>query len=72
MMEKKSINSLPWLKEQGYELVTLNELFGYPENELTSYSGGSKPVLAEYQMNGLTCKSGEYSWLVYQIQEKLI
>lgn len=63
---------LPWLKEQGYELVTLNKLFGYPENELTSYSGESKPVLAEYQMNGLTCKSGEYSWLVYQIQEKLI
>ena len=73
---RKLLKFIPWVKEQGYQMVTLNEMFGYPDNETgeltTPVSQHTIPPLQPYEMVYLPLKKPSYSWEVYLLQEKLI
>ena len=67
---------VPYAVSQGYKLVTLNEMFGLPQNEVKELD---KPVtereipqIGEYTLNPHTYKDGDYAWMAYLVQEKLI
>ena len=70
----KLLGFIPYATQQGYRLVTLNELFGYPENETSPLSEFDMPepdpyVIEEYkQVN----KKNNYIYDVYLIQQRLI
>ena len=67
---------IPWVVEQGYQLVTLNEMFGYPANETRPLEGDAReypvPQLEPYQVVYVPLKKTTYSWETYLLQEKLI
>jgi hypothetical protein len=73
---EKLLLFIPWVVEQGYQLVTLNEMFGYPENETspltTPISEHKIPPLEPYDMVYVTLKNTSYSWEAYLLQQKLI
>ena len=73
---EKLLQFIPWAVEQGYQLVTLNEMFGYPANETseltTPIEQHTIPQLEPYEMVYITLKKTTYSWEVYLLQEKLI
>ena len=64
---------IPYAASQGYKLVTLNELFGLPANEMTELSTMEtempqpQPYVVEYHDE----KEGNYSWAVVRIQTRL-
>ena len=72
----KLLQFIPYAVEQGYQLVTLNEMFGYPENETKPLNGPAKdypiPQLQPYARYYDVYKPTRYSWGVYLLQEKLI
>ena len=72
----KLLNFMPYAVEKGYKLVTLNEMFGYPENETKPLNGAAKdypvPTLQPYSRVYDVYKPTRYSWGVYLLQEKLI
>ena len=72
----KLLNFMPYAVEKGYKLVTLNEMFGYPENETQPLNGAAKdypvPPLQPYSRVYDVYKPTRYSWGVYLLQEKLI
>ena len=72
----KLLNFMPYAVEKGYKLVTLNEMFGYPENETKPLNGAAKdypvPALQPYSRVYDVYKPTRYSWGVYLLQEKLI
>ena len=72
----KLLNFMPYAVEQGYQLVTLNEMFGYPENETKPLNGAAKdipiPPLQPYARYYDVYKPMRYSWGAYLLQEKLI
>lgn len=72
----KLLRFMPWVIAQGYQLVTLNEMFGYPANETsaltTSPTGRTPPPLQPYETAYVTLKKTTYSYLAYRVQEKLI
>ena len=72
----KLLRFIPWAAEQGYQLVTLNEMFGYPENETKPLNGAAKdipiPPLQPYARYYDVYKPMRYSWGAYLLQEKLI
>ena len=63
---------LPWLKSEGYELVTLNELFGFEANEFSQSVPLEKPALANYECDYHTLAFGDYSYMTYRIQTALV
>lgn len=67
---------IPYAVEQGYTLVTMNEMFGLPENEVKPLDGPVEdrtiPQIGEYTLNPRTYKEGDYAWMAYLIQEELI
>ncbi|MCQ2436770.1 MAG: polysaccharide deacetylase family protein [Clostridia bacterium] len=65
---------IPYCVEQGYELVTMNTLLGYPENEMTDISTlpAGVPAPREYTVEYITQKPGDYSWSVVLIQRRLV
>ena len=67
---------IPWATQKGYKLVTLNEMFGYPENETSELASPAKgrpvPTLAPDERVYTTRKKTSYSWYAYELQEKLI
>ena len=73
--EKLSV-FLKYAAEQGYQLVTLNEMFGYPENEVRDLTSpveqweipAPKPYTYTYQ----TLKKGDFLWEVNLLQQRLI
>ena len=70
----KLLGFIPYATQQGYRLVTLNELFGYPENETSPLSEFDMPepdpyVIEEYK---LVNKKNNYIYDVYLIQQRLI
>ena len=73
---EKLLRFIPWVVEQGYQLVTLNEMFGYPANETRPLEGDAKdypvPQLEPYQMVYVPLKKTTFSWEAYLLQEKLI
>ncbi len=72
----KLLSFMPYAVEKGYKLVTLNEMFGYPENETKPLNGEAKdypvPALQPYSRVYDVYKPTRYSWGVYLLQEKLI
>ena len=62
---------IPWVKAQGYEMVTLNQLLGLPDNALSEYSDQEMPAPQHYDPDYHTEKKGDYTWVVLQLQEKL-
>ena len=73
---EKLLKFIPWVVEQGYQLVTLNEMFGYPVNETRPLEGDARdypvPQLEPYQVVYVPLKKTTYSWETYLLQEKLI
>ena len=73
---EKLLKFIPWVVEQGYQLVTLNEMFGYPENETKELTMAAKdypvPPLEPYTRVYTPLKKTTYSWYAYELQEKLI
>ena len=65
---------IPYAVAQGYQLVTLNELFGLPANTWTDLSTLSEemPEPRPYTVIYREEKKGTYSWAVVRIQEKLL
>lgn len=65
---------IPYAISQGYEIVTLNELMGLPENTWTDLSTAetSVPVPAEYVIEYRSQQVGDYSWSVVEIQNRLM
>ena len=72
----KLLKFIPWVAEQGYQMVTLNEMFGYPENETSPLQTPIRdhviPQLEPYQMVYVPLKKTSYNWEAYLLQEKLI
>lgn len=62
---------IPYAAGCGYELVTLNELLGFPENEVSEYSASEMPAPRPYVNDCHTQKTGDYAWQVVLIQERL-
>lgn len=67
---------IPWVAQQGYQMVTLNEMFDYPANETRELTMSPKeypiPTLAPYERVYTTIKKTTYSWYAYLLQQKLI
>lgn len=72
---EKLVRFIPYAVSQGYRLVTLNEMFGYPENEtapLKDISEYPTPTLAPYDYVPVTMRVTNYSYAALQLQEMLI
>jgi peptidoglycan/xylan/chitin deacetylase (PgdA/CDA1 family) len=73
---EKLLKFIPWVVEQGYQLVTLNEMFGYPANETSALTTPANeqpiPPLEPYEMVYVPLKKTTYCWEVYLLQEKLV
>ena len=70
----KLLGFIPSATQQGYRLVTLNEMFGLPENETAPLSEMNMPepdpyVIPEYK---LLDKKHSYVYDVYLLQQRLI
>lgn len=70
----KLLGFIPYATQQGYRLVTLNEMFGLPENETAPLSEINMPepdpyVIPEYK---LLDKKHSYVYDVYLLQQRLI
>ena len=67
---------IPWVVQQGYQMVTLNEMFDYPDNETQPLTMDAKdypvPTLAPYEAVYTPLKKTTYSWYAYLFQQKLI
>lgn len=67
---------IPYAVEQGYQLVTLNEMFGYPENKtgaaFTKKEDYPVMPLEKYDVVYVTYKKGSYEYGVKLIQDRLI
>ena len=65
---------IPYAVSMGYEIVTLNELLGLPENTWSDLSTAetSAPVPAKYAVEYRDQQVGDYSWSVVQIQSRLM
>ena len=63
---------VPKLVANGYDMVTMNELFGLPENEQTPLTEDASPIpLEPYVRFEQTIKRGDYLYDTLIIQEKL-
>ena len=69
----KILEFIPYAVNEGYELVTLNELLGYDDNEISDLSTAttSVPTPQAYTSDYATLQEGDYSWSVVLIQRKL-
>ena len=67
---------IPYAASQGYRLVTLNEMFGYPENETAPLTepieGRTPPALEAYDPVPVTYRATTYDHGVIRLQEQLI
>ena len=72
----KLVKFIPYAVSKGYKLVTLNELFGYPENETKPLTKDVKeytvPELQPYDVKHVTYRETTYAYGVMEIQQKLI
>ena len=73
---ERLLRFIPWVAEQGYRMVTLNEMFGYPENETrelaTPIREHTIPEIEPYERVYVSYKKKTYGWGVYLLQQKLI
>jgi len=67
---------IPYAVKKGYRLVTLNEMFGYPDNEVSEWKGSFDeriaPTLAPYESVMIKLGEGTYDYRVKGIQERLL
>lgn len=63
-------------KEKGYEMVTLNELFGYEANKYYEVEGSILtevlPQLEGYDDAYYDVRVGDYAWAAYKVQNRLV
>ena len=62
---------IPYAVAQGYQLVTLNELLGYRDNEVGKLTSQSMPIPVSTANDFRTHKHGDYAWRVTEIQDAL-
>ncbi len=75
----KLLDFIPYATGQGYRLVTLNEMFGYPENEVTEITApleqlevpAPDPYVYEYKLLNED-SINNYVWDVCLVQQRLI
>ena len=71
----KMFSFIKFAKSLGYEIMTLNEMLDYPENELSdfdaSYLFAKQPELEETEWVLETIETGDSSYRVYMIQQRL-
>lgn len=67
---------IPYAVSQGYRLVTLNEMFGYPPNEYTELTVPIEehvvPPLEQYEKMPVTFSEGDYAYGVLETQARLV
>ena len=68
---KKLQSFIPYAVAQGYQLVTLNQLLGLPDNEVSPLCGQAMPAPRAYAPDHATCKAGDYAWCVVGLQDAL-
>ena len=72
----KLLEFMPYAVSQGYQLVTLNEMFGYPPNETAPLTvpiqDHTIPTPEPFERVYDVYKPTRYSWGAYLLQEKLI
>lgn len=74
---EKLLKFIPYCASQGYKMVTMNEMYGYPANEVSELTVSidelheNVPPLEEYTVVPVTYKKGNYAYGVYHIQERL-
>ena len=62
---------IPYVKSQGYEMVTMNELLGFEANAVSAYSAQAMPVPQTYDEDYRTHKVGDYAYNIVRMQDKL-
>ena len=62
---------IPYAVSQGYELVTLNELLGFEDNAITPFATVDTPQPQTYAVDYHTHKTGDYAWIIVQMQDAL-
>ncbi len=68
----KILEFIPYAISEGYELVTMNELLGYSDNEISELTtDATVPTPQPYDYDYATVQEGDYSWAVVLIQRKL-
>lgn len=67
---------IPYAVSQGYRLVTLNELFGYPQNEYADLKipieQHTIPPLLPYEKVYVTYSEGNYAYGILELQQRLV
>lgn len=67
---------IPYAVQNGYRLVTMNELFGYPANEVRPLKSPAEnrpvPALAPYEKVPVDYQKGSHAYGVKLLQERLI
>ena len=73
---EKLMAFIPWVVSKGYKLVTLNEMFGYPENETSELTipiaEHTIPEPEPFKVVYLPLKKKVYSYYALLLQQKLI
>lgn len=66
---------IPAAVAAGYRLVTLNQMFGFPANEVSELQTPVKehvmPEMGQYTLAPYTYKKGDYIWGVFLVQQRL-
>lgn len=72
---EKLCGFIRYATNQGYQLVTLNEMFGYPENETLELEIPIEqhvmPTLAPYESVAIPLEKGDYDYRVLKLQQDL-
>ena len=68
---KKLKEFIPYAVSKGYKLVTLNELFGLPENATAPLTDAAMPAPRPFTYDYRTIKREEYTWVTLMMQEVL-
>ena len=73
---EKLLAFIPWVVSKGYKLVTLNEMFGYPDNEYTELTvpinEHTIPTPASFKTVYLPLKNKTHSYYALLLQQKLV
>lgn len=68
---KKLREFIPWVRAQGYEMVTMNALFGVSENTWSELTDADMPAPRPFDYDYRTQKKGDYTWIVARMQDAL-
>lgn len=68
---KKLKQFIPWVRAQGYEMVTMNELFGAPDNAVSDLTDEDMPAPQPFDVDYRTHRKGDYAWIIVQMQDVL-